>query len=308
LPGSSDYGLIVEDAELAAFMQKHDLAEGEGGRYFDVGRSVREVSGALVKLTGQTFDDAELFGIHLSEDPRRQVLQRRMFQRQAQRWQAWWESHWREFVDDAAYQKVKLEIVEEPLPAASKTLSAKARLVDGSGGAILSPAKQGGEHARHFCDLDTGYQPRWPASIAKDEARLDERRLGDWAAEKGVDLMCITHVAADGTETFVLRGFGLEAWEISSRDLRNLDKFIAAGKLPEGRPVGDLLMHYDEESRQLAPAADAAFIYLTREGSLGVIEITDRVVKTQNAGGFGQWPRGVGFFLGVRFNLKTIVP
>ena len=100
--------------------------------------------------------------------------------------------------------------------------------------------------------------------------------------------MCITHVAVGGTETFVLRGFGLEAWEISPRDLRNLDKFIAAGKLPEGRPVGDLLMHYDEESRQLAPAADAAFIYLTREGSLGVIEITDRVVKTENAGGFGQ--------------------
>jgi hypothetical protein len=308
LPGSSDYGLIVKDAELTTFMKRHDLAEGDGGTHFDFGRPVREVSGALVKLTGQPFDDAELFGIFLSEDPRRQILQRRMFHRQAQRWQTWWEAHWREFVDDAAYQKVKLEIVDEPLPPASKTLTANARLVDGSSGAILSPAIQGGEHARHFCDLDTGYQPRWPANIAKDEARLDEGQLGDWAAENGVDLMCITHVAADGTETFVLRGFGLESWEISPRDLRNLEKFIAAGKLPEGRRVGDLLMHYDEESRQFAPAADAVFIYTTREGSLGVIEITDHVTKTGDPGGSTVWPRGVGFFKGVRFNLKTIVP
>ena len=245
----------------------------------------------------------------LSEDPRRQILQRRLFHRMSERWQTWWDAHGREFVDDTAYQTVNLEIVDEPLPPPSKALSANARLVDGTSGAILSPAVQGGEHAWHFYDLDTGFQPKWPSNIVKDEARLDERGLAEWVTENGVDLMCVTCVTPGGTDTFVLRGFGLEAWEISPRDLRNLDKSVAAGKLPDGRPVGEYLMHYDSETEQLIPDANAAFLYITREGSLGVIETTDRVTQTADlTGRFSPPPRGVGFFKGVRFSLKTIIP
>ena len=40
---------------------------------------MREIIGALHGLTGQDFDDAELFSMSLSEDPRRQVLQRRIY-------------------------------------------------------------------------------------------------------------------------------------------------------------------------------------------------------------------------------------
>src|SRR5260221_5509204 len=111
LPSSSDYGLLVEDRQLTAFMEQHDLDPGAGGKYFGLGRPVREVCGALRKLTGQNTDDAELFGISLSEDPRRQVLQRRLFQRQAQRWQTWWESHWRGRTPDAPRRKGKLEVL-----------------------------------------------------------------------------------------------------------------------------------------------------------------------------------------------------
>jgi 5-hydroxyisourate hydrolase-like protein (transthyretin family) len=309
LPSSSDFGLRVEDRELMAFMRQHDLDPGTLPTYFDLGRPVREVCGALHKLTGQVTDDPELFGISLSEDPRRQVLQRRLFQRKAQRWQLWWEGHWREFTADAAYQKVNLKVVDEALPPASKTLGANARLSGEVQGAILSPAIREGQHASHFYDLDTGFQPKWPVNFPRDEARLDQKQLAAWAEENGVDLMCITHRGPDGTETFVLRGFGLTAWEISPRDLRNLDKLIAAGKLPEGREVGELLMHYDAEREQFVPDASAAFLYITRDGSLGLIEITDRVTRTQNLNGLpGPPPAGVGFFLGVRFNLKSIVP
>ena len=121
--------------------------------------------------------------------------------------------------------------------------------------------------------------------------------------------MCVTHRAPDGTETFVLRSFGLKAWEISPRDLRNLDKLVASGTLPKGREVGELLMHYDEASKRLVPDANAAFLYVTREGSLGLIETTDRVVRTADlTGTAGGPPAGVGFFLGVRCNLKSIIP
>ena len=97
--------------------------------------------------------------------------------------------------------------------------------------------------------------------------------------------------------------------EISSRDLRNLDKLIAAGTLPEGRPVGELLMHFDAESQRLVPDANAAFLFVTREGNLGVIETTDRVTRTANLSRMpSSPPPGVGFHQGVRFNLKAIVP
>ena len=58
------------------------------------------------------------------------------------------------------------------------------------------------------------------------------------------------------------------------------------------------------------PDANAAFLYITREGSMGVIETTDRVTRTANLTGLpsgSPWP-GVGFHKGVRFNLKAIIP
>jgi hypothetical protein len=247
--------------------------------------------------------------MELMKRPRRQVLQRRLFQRKAQRWQFWWEMHWRELTNDAAYQKANLKVVDEALPPPSTSVGANARPAGGVIGATLSPAIQEGENASHFYDLDTGFQPKWPARIPKDESRFDEKQLADWAAENGVDLMCITHRDEDGTETFVLRSFGMKVWEISGRDVRNLDRLLAAGKLPEGNEVGELLMHYDPETRQLVPDADAAFLFVTRDGSLGLIETTDHVTRTANlAGAAGNPPRGVGFFKGVRFNLKEIIP
>jgi hypothetical protein len=310
LPASSDFGLIVADKELMEFMQAHDLDEGKGA-YFGLGRPEREVCGALQALTKHISNDTEFFGFSRSDDPRRQVLQRRIYARHAQAWQTWWEAHWKELTGDAAYQKVHLTVVDEPLPPAARTLGPQARIASNEGwtGGVLSPAIEGGRHAGFFYDLDSGCHSAWPAQIPKDEARFDEKQLAEWAAESGVDLMCITHRDDDGTETFVLRTFGVTAWEISPRDLRNIDRLIAAGKLPEGREAGELLMHHDAQSRQFVPGANTAFLFRTRDGSLGLIEITDRVTRTQNlAGAAGQPPAGVGFHLGVRFNLRMIVP
>jgi hypothetical protein len=308
LPGSSDYGLIVNDAELAAFMQKHDLDKGNGGTHFGFGRPEREIFGALHALSGRDFGDIELFGLSLSEDPRGQVLQRRIYRGLAERWQAWWEANWREFTDESAYRKVDLLVVDEPLPPASGTLGPSARLSGVMSGATLSPAKQEGQYAWHFYDLDTGYRPRWPAEFPRDEARVDAKQVADFAARSGADLMCITHRAPDGTETFVLQALGMKVREISQRDQRNIDRLVAAGKLPEGREVDELLMHYDPESKRFVPDADAAFIFVTREGSMGLIETTDRINQTANLNGMPGAPRGVGFHKGVRFDLKAIIP
>src|SRR5262249_6622451 len=148
-----------------------------------LGRPEREIIGALHRLTGQDFDDGEVLGMSLSEDRRRQVLQRRLYRRQAQRWQAWWEANWRKFTDDAAYQKVNLSVADEPLPPAPQALGKPARLGDGMIGGVLSPATEGGRYVWHAYDLDAGYAPKWPARIPRDEAARDEKQLADWAAE-----------------------------------------------------------------------------------------------------------------------------
>jgi len=310
LPSSSDYGLNVSDKELMDFMQTHDLDQGKRKQYFDLGRPVREIISALHDLTGQNFDDAELFGMSLSEDPRRQVMQRRIYWRQAQRWQTWWEANCRKFTKDAAYQTVNLNVDDEPLPPASQALGPTARLFGEITGAVLSPAIEQGLYAGYFYDLDTGRQPNWPAGIPRDDAAGDAAQLANWASQSGVDLMCVTRRSPDGTATYVLRALGMKVWEISPRDLRNLDRLIAAGTLPEGRPVGELLMHYDTQSRQFVSDADAAFLYVTREGNMGLIQTTDRITRTADLSGTASSPTsgGVGFHKGVRFNLKAIIP
>lgn len=309
LPSSSDYGLIVADKELTGFMQQHDLKPANGGANFDLGRPVREIFGTLHDLTGHDFNDGELFNIHLSEDPRRQIMQRRLYQRQAERWQAWWQANWRRLTDNPVYKHVRLETRDESLPAAPETLGETAKLSGETSGAVLSPPTEERQYTCHAYDLDTGYRPKWPAELARDEAARDDQQQADWASQTGVDLICTTHRAADGTETYALRALGMKVWEIDAREVRDLDKLLAAGKLPEGRPVDELLMHYDAKSDQLVPDANAAFLFVTREGSMGLIETTDRVTRTANLGGapYSRKP-GVGFHKGVRFDLKAIIP
>jgi hypothetical protein len=308
LPSSSDYGLLVADAGLLAFMQEHDLRDDGGGRYFGFGRPVREIFGALSKLTGQNFSDDALYAISLSEDPRRAVLQRRLYVRQARRWQEWWEANWQEFTDEAEYAVVNLATVEEPLPPAPAGLGPDARTQGVVSGMVLSPASERGRYVDYFLDLDTGLQPPWPDDIPQSEASFEQGELSSWAAENGVDLMCVTRESEDGSVAYVLRGFDLKVWEISARDVRNLERLVAEGVLPEGRAAGELLLHHDPDSGREV-AQNAAFLYVTREGNRGVIEVTDRITRVADLTGLaGSAPAGVGFHKGVKFNLTTIVP
>ena len=79
--------------------------------------------------------------------------------------------------------------------------------------------------------------------------------------------------------------------------------------IPEGRDVGDLLMHHDDSSKLAVPDANGVFLYVTREGTIGLIETTDRVTQTANLTGMMRPPpAGFGFQKGVRFNYEWIVP
>ena len=303
----------VEGAdELAAFMQEHVLKDGiRRGRSFSFETPVKEVFGSLRELTGMNFDEVELFDVFLSQDPRCQVFQGRLFAKQAKKWANWWDEHGRELVG-AKFESVNLKISDKPLPPSAKEPfgpGARISQEDCRNGLTLCPPRQtGDERVPYFYDLDTGAKPKWPAHIPKDEAHLDIELLAKWAAENGVDLMCVTHKAADGTPTFVLRQFGLKAYEDAGRDNFNLDLLLNAGKLELGHKVGDLLVHFDEATKQEVPGANAGFFYITREGTQGTIEITDRWTKAPDlTNRASPPPPGVGELKGVRFILMPII-
>ena len=121
--------------------------------------------------------------------------------------------------------------------------------------------------------------------------------------------MCVVHRSSDGTSTYALRAFDMRVHEISLWDAENIEKRLASGKIPEGRPEGDLLLHYDAEAQKYMPGENAAFIYVTREGGMGLIHVTDRVTRKQNLTGIaaGDPIPDEGFQKGVRFTHRVIV-
>ncbi len=305
----SDYGLLVEDKELTTFMQLHDLGN-EREEYFDLGRPAREIFGALHKLARKNLDDFALQQLTLVEDRHGQALQRRMIQQHARRWQAWWEEHYREFVDDEAYARVGLAIEEAITPPKRAESPRKLRSVGRSEGMMLSPPSEENPFATFFLDLDTDLELKWPKHIARGNSTEQLTELSAWAAETGVDLMCVDYQPDVGKATYALRGFNLRLREVSLHDARNIERRVASGKLSEGEPVGELLLHYDRESRRFLPEANAAFIYITREGGMGMIEVTDRITRVVDRTGqiaFSPSPRGEGYFRGVQFDWTEIV-
>jgi len=306
-PGS-DFGLLVEDDQLTQFMQQHDLDSKNRGKYFSFGRAFREIVGALHKLTGQDFNDFELNLVHLSEDPRRAILQRRLFDRQASLWENWWKAHSGEMTEDRNFHHVNLQIKEEPLPPLPGDLGPTARLVNEWSGMTLSPFSKERDAGSCFYDLDTGYSPKWPENISSDQDGLNGKELAKWAKESGIDLMCVTHKSPDGKITYELCGFELTAWELSPREVRNLDRSISAGIFPSGTPVSDLLIPSNSETNQPVPDSYGTFAFTTREGTKGLIEIGGRVNQVRDLTGQVADVKDVGSHLGVRFNVSTVIP
>jgi hypothetical protein len=320
----------VKDRELGTFLRQNCV---KGMRLIGLDPPVREVFAALHKLTGQDFDDDEVERLILAEGRLSQILQRRIYFRQARLWQAWWEANWNKFTSDPAYEKVHLASADEPVPPSAKTLSKTARLIFGRT-AFLSPLREKGRHVTSYVDLDTGYEPKWPADFPRDESRVDRKQLSKWALENGVDLMCVTRRAPDGTKAYVLEAFNMQVWEITPRDVRYFNRSLAAGTLPNGRAIadrantgraiadkantgrgaaatpntggeaGDLLMHYDAKSGHPVPGASAVFLFKTHEGNIGLIEVPDQVAKAATLPAAGRRPKELGFLI---FTIRLII-
>ncbi len=309
-PSMSDYGLIVGDAQLLKFMQQHDLDAENRGRHFGFARPVREVFAALNKITGQRLGENELFNIHRAKDQRTLYRQQQQYQAVAENWRDWWEKHFPEFGVDQSLGTVNLSPLP-PLDLSSlptgRQLGNNAQIDRSIKGQTLSPIED--KQGRHyFLDLDTGRTIAWPKSLAQgDSSPSAIKQVTDWAAKEGADLICLGYDEESKQSPFVLRGIGMQLWEIDPLDAGNIGKRVEQGELPQGEKIDDgLLMHFDAKTNQRFPKVGSSFLYLSREDGLGVITITDFVTQARDITGMFLAPKGVGFHRGVRFDWKTI--
>jgi beta-lactamase regulating signal transducer with metallopeptidase domain len=317
-PPGSDLGMNLEDQELLEFMQQNDLRGGSNrGAYFDLGRPVREISGALQKLTGTTLGEQELFFTFLDGGERQRDMQRQLYDRVAQRWADWWKLNWQHFVEDRDLAEVRLPSLKKLMNPGRFRTGPNVKATGGYAEVVISPV----EERRKECllDLDTNRLPNWPKALSGADGKgVSVDVLCAWAAREGVDLIGMEFRAPGSDKAFYcLRGVGLQAWEIPNERWDKIEAEVRSNEpLALGQPAGDLLMHYDAEHACYLPSRKATFLFLTRDGTPGILRIVSQVTEVLSPTSdsrpsivreetSGNQPDASGFSRGVKIEYRT---
>jgi beta-lactamase regulating signal transducer with metallopeptidase domain/peroxiredoxin len=273
-PPGSDYGISVQGADLLAFMQKNDLEEGKNERGFGMGRPVREIGGALRKITGTQLNESGLYFTFLDGGEQQRAMERKIFHDSAQRWADWWKTNWNQFVDDPTLADVHLPALpEKPEPGRFLT-GANMKVSEGTDGWVVGAFE---EKAGNCCvDLNLGRTPQLPEAFSKTNGpAVSAEIMSAWAARAGADLLGTQYRdSVSGKLYYCLRGIGLQAWEVLNERWDSIAEEIHSNApLALGSPAGDLLMHYDEDQARYMPERKATFLFLTRAGTQGILRV-----------------------------------
>src|SRR5262249_19698932 len=131
-----------------------------------------------------------------------------------------------------------------------------------------------------FLDLDTGRHPAWPKALVNSASTGSQQALWVWATQEGIDVSAVTYRAPGADKDYYcLKSVGWKAWDAHNE---GGDTIAEEGKqslpLELGRPAGELLMHYDSEQRCYVPNRRATFLFITREGTPGILRVTTQVL------------------------------
>lgn len=283
-PPGSDMGLRAEDAELLKFAQLYDLDRGDRENHYAFGRPVREICAALEQLNGQNFGEDQLYQIFLDGLPPQRRMKRELYQRTAQAWTDWWEKNGAIRIADPAYARVNLPQLAEEGVAAPLPPGAYFKTGGRSSGWVLESVLNP-QSKIVFYDFDTGRAAALPARWreAKNiEEQVDE--ILTWARQEGFDLMGTAYSPPNGGErVFALQSIGLRAWELGPDRWKMHSNDITIEALQtEGTPAEGLLLHRDQQT-EVAAKATATFLYITREGTPGLlfvgVEVQDDSLK-----------------------------
>jgi len=283
----SDCGVAPEDPNLLEFMALHQIDRDrrmppELG--FDYGRSVREVTAALEKITGHS-EGHEHFHAHDSNDnritgmydvtPEIAERQERYRQAVAERWQLWWDEHWSEFLSE-----------KEPIPPAAERGE---DLVDAAGaarfgvpfpsgqGVLLSPVRElvlaptTFRDAKAFLDLETGRQ------FFSREGALPENRFdfAKWCTQTGVDIWIGTS-RFEGKPLFKPDGWNMHTWQVDNSRWDSFEEEVANAsriELPTRGPRGDFLNVDPVTGEFHHRDRPVTFLFTTAAGGSGIIQI-----------------------------------
>lgn len=317
-PSGSDMGLQIRgtDEPLLRFMQQHDLASSNMENEYGLGRPVREVFGALEELTGQEFDEQQLYSVFLHDGdlPGQRHAKRALFQRVAEQWATWWREHGGELVDDAAYLKVELPTLAAPESVSEVPADAMLRTDSGTSNWMLESIKRRPQ-GRVFYDLDTGRADALPKRWRDKELTPEIiNEIQEWAIHQEYDLMGDEMTPAGGESVFVLRPLGLRSWELPKDRWKASIKNVSIASLQaEGRRNDhDVLACTESDSGKLALEEPATFFYLTRQGTPGIlylgIQVQDDSLQPGGVTTGDNELDPVAFQKGRRFGISYLVP
>ena len=111
---------------------------------------------------------------------------------------------------------------------------------------------------------------------------------------------------------FAIQGLGLRAWQIDNSKYDTIETALKANKLPPLDRPATLLMDFDPKTNTYHPENEATFLFVTREGTTGILQVTNLVTELLRPDDFDfgkpvqpKLPRG--FFRGVKFQYKFIL-
>jgi hypothetical protein len=235
---------------------------------------VREILSALTEITGSTHGEQDLFNVFLEGGQHQKAMQQRLFHDVTVRWAEWWKTNWSGFVVDSALSEVRLpELVGGTRGPGKFPSGPNAKATGGMANVIIGAIEDRASEC--FLDLDTGRWPGWQAATNDlGEQNITIETAGPWAAEQGLDVVGTKHAPSGSAKSyFALRGVGLQAWEISNDRWDTIEQELRSREpLKLGRPVGQILMHYDSETAAYVPGK-ATFLFITREGTSGILRL-----------------------------------
>lgn len=287
-PGS-DCGMPLSDRDLLSFMQQNDLHDSDSDSLaadFMICRPVREICGALVKITGATHKEPQLFNSFLEGGERQQAMQRAFYIDTAQNWASWWRQNGNDFTSDSKYSSVQLPAPPRVPPPGAFPHGANLEITDSHAFVIIPPAEEQGD--RCFLDLDLSRYLGWRDVFPQTEwKQVSSDELIRQSAENTLDLLGTRYEDANSDRSwYCLRNLGLQAWEIpNNRWDTILDDLGSHSPSDLGSPAHELLMHFDPATSQYVPNRKATFLFVTREGTPGILRIVGQVNERDAASG-----------------------
>lgn len=317
VPPGSDMGLRVQDEDLEPFAHKHEIGDQHEPGLYSFGRPVREVFGALHRLTGEDFGDQEIFSIFLDGNEHQINMKRDLFHRQAEKWATWWEANAEKLDVEERYRVVNLP-KREPTNAPELLFDIPYKSDSGNSNYMLEPA-QFAEAGLVFFDFDTaraGKLPKkWrPKEDLKpgDNPKLPMKEILAWAEEEGYDMMGQELVTPEQEPVFAIRLIGIKAVQLPMKYWqRDYKKILLEVLINDGTPhEGEYL--FKRADGEIEHFKHAPFVIVTREGSPGIlslgIEVRDDSLKPGGIGPKDDELNPIAFRKGRRFAFKYLVP